>query len=185
MPRLFIAIDIPESAYKAFAPLRAGDMGWRWTAADQFHLTLRFLGDVPEDDITSVAEHIDAHFDPLAGEPRLSGEGLTVFPSHRNPRVLIERITSARWLDDLHDQIKAGVQAAGFEAEERPYIPHLTLARIKHSSPQDVRAFIKRHDAAGRLSSIEAQAFHLYESDLKPGGAVHHVRHTWPLREQS
>ena len=185
MPRLFIAIDIPASAYEAFNSLRAEDMGWRWTSADQFHLTLRFLGDVPNDEVASVAGHIDAHIGPLSDEPRLSGEGLSVFPSHRNPRVLIERIASAPWLRDLHDAIEAGVQAAGFETEERPFVPHLTLARIKQSSPQDVRAFIERHDAPGRLPGTAVQAFHLYESDLKPDGAVHNIRHTWPLRHIS
>lgn len=167
MPRLFVALDVPSDVRDHLAALRTDLDGARWTRPEQFHLTLRFLGDVDPKRLPALkAALADVSSPPLA----LGLDGLTVFPSRRRPRVVVARVTPTDVLLHLQQQIEAVVQAAGFKAEPKPFRPHITLARLKRADAHDIHAYLRSHNADGAFA---ADAFHLYASTLRASGAVH------------
>ena len=177
MPRLFIAIDLPAAQAEALAALRDEALPARWTRPTQFHLTLRFVGEVDE----GVAARLEAALAEVAAAPvALRVEGLGAFPSVRRPRVLFAALAEAPGLVLLQAEVEAAVQRLGLPADPKPFRPHVTLARIKGARPRAVREFLKTH-ADLALPPFEAGAFVLYESHLGPSGAAHRVRATYAL----
>ena len=103
MPRLFVALDLPEVHKARLAGLRDDALPGRWLRPDQYHLTLRFIGDVDEERAATIAEAL-SH---IQGEAfTLQGRGLGVFPSMRKPRVLFAAIDPAPALMALNDSIE-------------------------------------------------------------------------------
>jgi len=176
MPRLFIALDVPAAVRDTLVALRDDALdGARWTEPEQSHCTLRFLGDTPDDrlpDLQSALARIDA---PPLG---LTIAGLTAFPSRRSPRVLVARIAPTDDLMDLQQQVEQTVQAMGFEPEERPFSPHVTVARLKRADTPSVHHWIRAHTVE---AAFRVEAFHLYASVLNPSGAVHERLASFPL----
>jgi 2'-5' RNA ligase len=177
MPRLFIALDVPDAVRASLASLHTDNLdGARWTKPEQFHCTLRFLGDTPEEQVAGVESVLAglATPRPLA----LHLDGLTAFPSRRRPRVLVARIAPDDDLLALQQRIEDAVQRLGFEAEDRPFRPHVTVARLKRADASAVHAWLRNHTAE---TAFTAEAFHLYASILKPSGAVHKRLASFPL----
>lgn len=178
MPRLFIALDVPAAVRDALIALRTEALdGARWTKPEQLHCTLRFLGDTPEEQVPT----IEAALARIDAPPSLSLEisGLTAFPSRRRPRVLVARVTPTNDLMDLQRQIEDAVQELGFEPEDRPFRPHVTVARLKRADARAVHRWLRAHSVE---AAFEADAFHLYASVLKPSGAVHERLASFALR---
>ena len=103
----------------------------RWTRPDNFHLTLKFLGDVPEEVLEDVGAALR---DPCAGHApfEASLSGLGVFPSARRARVLWAGIgAGSEEVRALAADVDAALQPLGFGPEERPYVPHATLGRVR------------------------------------------------------
>ncbi len=167
MPRLFVALDVPADVRDALAALRTDLDGVRWTRPAQLHLTLRFLGDT---DAARIPD-LEAALAEIAA-PRLALRlgGLTAFLSPRRPRVLVARVAPDEALAELQRQIEEAVQALGWEPEERPFRPHVTLARLKHADPRAVRTYLGTRTVG---AAFTADAFHLWASTLRPAGALH------------
>lgn len=181
MPRLFVALDVPTDVRDALAALRIGDLdGARWTKPEQIHLTLRFLGDTPDEHLPAVTAALAGIDTPPPLDLRL--DGLTAFPSRRRPRVLVARIAPNDELMSLQQRIEDAVQHLGFEPEARPFRPHLTLARFQRADARAVHDFLRTHTAA---ATFTANAFHLYASTLTPSGAVHERLASFPLTGDS
>lgn len=179
MPRLFIAVDLPPDRTDALAALRDDALEARWTPAEQLHITLRFIGDVEDRPTEELRERLrDVAASPFA----LAGVGLDVFPSRRRPRVLVARVGSEPFLARLRDEIDRIVVAEGFEADTRPFNPHVTFARLKRAGPRAVRHFLKAQ-ADLTIEPFRVTQFHLYRSDLKPSGAQHTVIESYDLDE--
>ena len=167
MRRLFIALGLPNAVRDALTALREDLDGARWTPPDHLHCTLRFLGDTPEERIP----YLEAALGGIAAPPlALRLDGLTAFPSPRAPRVLVARLAPDDALADLQRRIEAAVRDLGFAPEDRPFRPHVTLARLKRPGTRAVPAYLRSHDAGAPFA---ADAFHLYASTLTPAGAVH------------
>jgi 2'-5' RNA ligase len=139
--RLFIAADLPEaitrSVEKAIQPLRLALPDAKWTAREQWHLTLKFLGHVDEDrldELSRVAEKAAAVFEPI--ETHLTDLG--VFPKASRARVLWVGLENddAR-LTKLDDELERRYAKRGFRKESRLYHPHLTIARLRTPKPVD------------------------------------------------
>lgn len=132
--RLFIAIDLPEDWKRVLAEPEA-HIGWlgrgvRWVEPRGMHLTLKFLGEVEENRL----EELNAGLHAACGEisafaMRLKGTG--VFPNPKRPRIYWAGIEAPRELLELQSRVDAAMQKSGFEKDEHPFRPHLTLARIK------------------------------------------------------
>ncbi|MFQ5569078.1 MAG: RNA 2',3'-cyclic phosphodiesterase [Rhodothermales bacterium] len=181
MPRLFVAIDLPDEHRTALAGLRDDTLSARWTPTEQYHLTLRFIGDVSTD---SAARIMPALAEVEGTGFSLQGHGLNVFPSLRRPRVVFAGIDHEPALHTLQRQIEQTLSMIGVNTESKPFHPHVTLARLKQVSSARVRAYLRAHQSF-TLDAFEVSRFHLYESILRPEGSLHHRRATFDLRSRT
>lgn len=174
--RLFIAIDLPDAVRAALAReqehLRAACRGSgdiRWTRPEGVHLTLKFLGEVAAtrlDEITDRLSHV-AVFDRFEIDVRSFG----FFPSARRPRVFWVGLEAPPALGNLAKRVEAAMAVLGFPPENRPFQPHLTLARFESQGAQPaLEAALQKSGDAGFGRFIVSE-FVLFESKLRPGGA--------------
>ena len=188
--RLFLAIDLPAEVRATLAALaRPGDdppdgdlPGARWVAPAQMHLTLRFLGGVPETEIdrlrTALAGVRAPRF-PLA----LAGMGTFPAPPTRSPRVLWAAVAPVVPVRDLKRAIDEAL-GPDPEAHDRPFSPHVTLARwqdgpgARPGAPLD--RFLARHQGL-HCAPFEVGAFRLYESRTLPQGPQYTALTDFPL----
>jgi len=132
--RLFIAIALPES-WKQILAEPESKIGWlgggvKWVEPRGMHLTLRFLGEVSETDLPALEAAIRSAVEGCPQfQMRIHGTG--VFPNPRKPRVYWAGLEAPQGLMDMQARIEKQMQSLGFEKEENPFRPHLTLARIK------------------------------------------------------
>jgi 2'-5' RNA ligase len=138
--RLFIAIGLPDE-WKQILAQPQTSIGWlghgvKWVEPRGMHLTLRFLGEVADNDLPALEAAIaeaTAGTGPLV--MRIHGTG--VFPNPRRPRVYWAGIEAPAALIDMQQRLEDHMQKLGFEKEEVPFRPHLTLARIKEPIGKD------------------------------------------------
>jgi 2'-5' RNA ligase len=137
--RLFIAVPLPADAAAAVADvvdevrgrgLPAGERDVRWVRLDGLHLTLRFLGPTPEDRIAPTAEIVEAVAAALPGPIDLELRGAGAFPPVGRPRAIWIGIgDGAAALSEIASRLGEALVAAGWPTDDRPFRPHLTLAR--------------------------------------------------------
>ncbi len=176
MLRLFVAVDLPQTARDMVVPLCRGIAGARWSKPEQLHVTLRFLGFVPESDLDRIRRALEAVHAP-AFELGLRGVG--VFPPRKLPRVLWLGLAPVEPLCRLKEQVDA-VLGPDPETAQRPFSPHLTLARFTTRPRDELAQFLADHGqfAAGPWSVRE---FHLYRSTLRRTGAAHEIVQSYGL----
>ncbi len=173
--RLFVAIDPPAEIREMLAPLCGGLPGSKWTRPGQLHVTLRFLGAVPEDAVTGIGARLRGTDFPAFD---LVGRGFGVFPSFRSPRVLWIGLSPAAPLEALHDEIERRLEGAA-APDERRLSPHLTIARLDGTPPEAVRDWIGAR-ARFETPPWNVKAFSLYASTLMPSGAIHRQLGSYP-----
>ncbi len=167
--RLFVAIDLPETEKERLARLCCGLSNARWTDPEQFHLTLRFIGEVEGglfQDIREVLAEINWH--PFSVE--LDGVGF--FPPRGKPKVVWAGVRRNEELLALRNRIESGLIKIGLEPEGRKFAPHITLARLNNTPSTKVARFLE-HFSMFMGSPFTVDSFHLYSSVLGRGGAVH------------
>jgi len=147
----------------------------RWIAANNIHLTLKFLGNVSWANQRLLEEILQAEISAHEAF-ELSVGGLGAFPTLHLPRVIWVKVTSTPGLIAIQRRIEAETTRLGYNREERLFSPHLTLGRVSRiASPQDLQLIsevIKTSDV-GFLGALSVNAVSLYRSELKPGGAVY------------
>lgn len=179
MPRLFLAIDPPPAVADAMAELRTESLDGRWTDPEQYHLTLRFIGDVPEEKVSDLREAAA----PADAAPfELAPSGLGVFPTRRNPSVVWTGLEEQPALFDLQERLENRLVEAGFDPEDRPFTPHITIARVREVSAEQVHRFLRAHEEF-EAPSFRVSTYHLYDSELHPDGARHTRLETYSLTE--
>ncbi len=176
--RLFIALTLPPAVRDALAGLVKPLPGVNWTASEQMHVTLRFLGDV------SMAA-IETMLDRLAGvcvAPFiLPVEGLGTFPTNRPPRILWIGVGSGHpRLFQLRQRVDDAVLASGVPLDVRTFHPHVTLARLTENAAPAVIHWLHAHREF-TAPPFQVASFDLYVSELRPEGAVHTLRQRFPL----
>ncbi len=177
MPRLFIALDLPDDARDRLAAISYGLPGAAWVPPEQMHLTLRFLGEVEDELFRVIREALGG----VQGRKfHLSLKGVGHFPKRGDPEVLWLGVPENEELLRLRNRIEAVLVRRGAEPDPRKFHPHVTLARVK-----DARApWIGRYlvdNALFALHDLPVRAFHLYSSRLTPEGAVHTLEASYPL----
>lgn len=144
----------------------------RWAPPSQWHVTLRFLGETPLGLVDALVDHLARLAARIPSFPAaLRGAG--VFPPRGEPRVLWVGVEAGEALRSLRDGVEAVVRGLGFPEEERPFSPHLTLARAgAGGSLAGVRPRLAgvRDRVWGRW---EVRGFTLFRSELRPAGAIH------------
>jgi 2'-5' RNA ligase len=169
MPRLFLAIDLPEETKEQLRQLRVDIPGARWVPSNQLHLTLAFLGDVEMESMKRLMGKLAAVRSP-AFSLRLGEFGC--FPNRKRPRVAWIGIRPEPLLMSLADQVRETVLSCEISLEERPFSPHITLARIKQAVGNDCDAFLAQ-TRGQEPALIPVREFILFESRLSSSGALH------------
>ena len=178
--RLFVAIDLPESARQLLTGLDPHIRGIRWTDPAQMHLTLGFFGDVSEDIELKLrkklsAVHFRAFFLPVNCVGSFSAKGA--------PKIIWISVGKAHpHLFQIHKRVLEAALAVGIEPELRPWHPHVTIARCRDVSAQALRKFLQSN-AEFDAGMIRVDAFHLYSSNLTPAGPIHTRELTVHCRE--
>jgi 2'-5' RNA ligase len=181
--RLFIAVDIPEQARemlrRGLGTLRRDLPSARWVRPEGIHITLKFLGEQPADEVVRLDEVVRAALAGLRPVPiELGGGGF--FPHERRPRVAWVG-GQAPGLERWAAAIEEAAAAAGVPREGRPFSLHLTLARLERPwGERAVEDFLVR---VGKWSfpPFEAREAVLFSSDLKPTGAEYAVVRRWAV----
>lgn len=179
--RTFIAILLPSEVRQALADaqarLRCGPGGGagRWVRPESIHLTLKFLGDVPDARLEAVYRAVAAAC--AAQAPfALPVAGYGCFPNGRQPRVVWAGVgdTPDGRLAALYRAVDAALGAIGFERDERPFRAHLTLARIDDRAGRDEAAALGAAVAAlqgeGELGRVPVARVSVMRSNLRPEG---------------
>ncbi len=176
--RLFLAIDPPEAVLREIADIQKRlqklvDGNIRWVKPEGMHLTLKFFGDAFTDDIRAISAACVQEASQEAPFT-LSFCGLGNFPTVKRPRVLYLGLEGdATRLTDFQSRLEKRLSEAGFTGEDRPFTPHLTLARIKELREPEKIAKEMTGIAKYATKQFTAQEMTLFHSDLTPGGAVY------------
>ncbi len=180
MPRIFTALEIPDDVSQLLSLLRGGVPGARWIDPENYHLTLRFIGDVDADVANEVAS-ILTRIERKSFELRL--EGLSAFGG-RKPRAIVANAANTPALMELQAEHDRLIQRVGLEPEGRKYTPHVTLARTRDSSSWEVADYLAER-AAFRSMSFTVSRFVLYSSRASVGGGPYVVEDAYPLSAQA
>ena len=176
MPRLFTGLEIPSDIGQALSTLRGGLPGARWIDPENYHLTLRFIGDV--DDMT--AHEVASLLGRVKRDAfELHMEGLTSFGG-RKPRAVVASVSPAQALLDVQAEQERLMQRIGLEPEGRKYTPHVTLARLRESSSRDVAEYLAARGFF-RTSRFKVSRFVLFSSRNSVGGGPYVVEASYPL----
>jgi RNA 2',3'-cyclic 3'-phosphodiesterase len=176
MPRLFTALEIPEEAANAISLLRGGLPGARWIDPSDYHLTLRFIGDI---DPRLARDIEDELADAGRGAIDVTLAGLGSFGGH-DPHSVHLVAAPTRDLIELAAEHERILRRLGLKPESRKFTPHVTLARLRHGSVLDVADFFA---AKGRIEPIrfKAEEFVLYSARATVGGGPYVVEAAYPL----
>jgi 2'-5' RNA ligase len=175
--RLFIAIELPDEIKQGIArvqeELRKAGADAGWTRPEGIHLTLKFLGEVPEAKVQEIMTALTAAAKGI-GMLKLEVEGAGAFPHAKSPRVLWTGVRGdTEKLAALQAAIEDGMEQLGFDREARKFSPHLTLARIKFPKHRDNWQQMIEEIKNVMLGSFEAGHVSLMQSELKREGAVY------------
>ena len=180
MPRLFVAIDLPEQQRQLLATLQTGVPGARWVRPEQLHLTLAFLGEVQQETCAPLSRLLaQIRFAPF----QLDFGTLGRFPPRGLPRVLWIGLQPQPHLLQLERAVSTTALSCGLVLEARPFFPHITLARCKEPDRQALSAELAGRNSAN-LPPFQVQEFLLFESRLTQQGAVHKVLQRYPCHPQ-
>ena len=175
--RAFIAIDMPKSVVELIRckqdALRKEGFRMRWVSPENVHLTLRFLGDISNDDIDGIRQAVENTAAKCA-PPSIFAKGMGVFPKRGDPRVVwIGLGGELDALAEIYRLLNECLAEKGIPPEKRPFKGHLTIGRIKgRIAAENLRSHLEIHgDVQG--NPFKASRVCLYKSDLTPGGAVY------------
>ncbi len=171
MPRLFVALDPPEEVKDALDRLCEGLPGIRWSDPGQFHLTLRFVGEVEQGTFYEIGEHLAGVSHPPF---ELAFKGIGQFPPRGAPRTLWAGVEDpAGGVAGLRRRIERVLGEAGCPPERRRFAPHVTLGRFRAPPPEERLASYLFRRNLFRTERFPVSAFGLYSSQLRPEGSLY------------
>ena len=176
MPRLFTGLEIPSDVRQSLSILRGGLPGARWIDPENYHVTLRFIGDV--DDV--IAHEVASLLGRVRREPfELRVEDLKSFGG-RKPRAIVASVEPIQPLIELQSELERLMQRLGLEPEGRKFTPHVTLARLRNTAPRDVADYLStRGPVFG--NSFRVSRFVLFSARASVGGGPYVVEADYPL----
>jgi 2'-5' RNA ligase len=178
MPRLFIAVDLPEIIKKNLELMSFGIPGAKWVASEQLHLTVRFIGEVDGALFHDIKNRLaGVHLSSFS----LQLKGVGYFPPRGEPRVLWVGLDKSEPLQLLRKKIDSALLRASVEPEGRKFSPHITLARLKKSPVQKIANFLSGNGLFSQ-EPFQVEEFKLYSSTLTRKGAIHTVERIYSLQ---
>lgn len=139
MPRLFTALEIPRNAAMSLSLLRGGLPGARWIDVENYHITLRFIGDIDGRTADEVVDRLD-RIDRPKFQIGLSGTG---FFGSKKPHAVWAGVTADPEMTALQGEIERICQRIGLPPDPRKFAPHVTLARLKSARVEDVVHYLE------------------------------------------
>lgn len=189
--RSFLAFELPGDTKKTIArvwgEMNAYSLNIRWIKVDNIHLTVVFMGNVPQELITPMGE-MTAQVCRKYGPFQIALKGVGVFPHMRRPRVLwIGLDGDIQRMADFRGRIQQKMKSFCIKQDRRPFKPHLTMGRFRKGSTggqQHLHSLIAAYDGLASQRA-ELNELVLFRSDLKPNGAVYTRLNAWPLTGES
>lgn len=176
MPRLFTALEIPASIGFSLSLLRGGLPGARWIEPENYHITLRFIGDIDEPTADEVADAL-MRVDRRPFEVAL--QGLGSFGS-KKPHALFAAVKKSSALSELQGEHERIMQRIGLEPERRKFTPHVTLARLKGAGETDIASYLALR-ANFSTPPFPVGRFVLLSSKASRGGGPYVTEEAYPL----
>ena len=188
MVRAFIALELSPALQEKLGAvsqnLASAGADVRWVEPGKIHLTLKFLGEVSEEQIPKIKAALDpvaARFQPF----QFHAAGVGVFPHASAPRVLwvgIEEAQKAKGiLQNLAKEVEKAMEILGFHKEERPFSPHLTIGRVRTSRNLSSLAAALQKSSFQSAEEERADRIILFQSTLTPTGPVYQKLHETPF----
>lgn len=175
MPRLFTGLEIPDNVGQSLSLLRGGLPGARWIDPENYHVTLRFIGDIDDAAARDIASLLDgisrAGFD-------LRLDGLTSFGGNK-PRAIVASAAPTRALTELQAEHERLFRRMRLAPDSRKFTPHVTLARLRDSSAREVAEYLAAQPY--RSAPFHVSRFVLYSSRASTGGGPYVMEAAYPL----
>ena len=177
MIRSFLAIELPKPILKKIeevqGDLRSTHADVRWVNPEKIHLTLKFFGNIEESRIEPIFKSIE---EPIRNTLpfSLKVRGVGAFPHLKNPRVIWMGLVDGREvLISFQKQIETQLEKIGFQPEDRPFHPHLTLGRMKSSrGKEELVGRMEKHKEE-EFGDFQVERVVLFKSDLRPTGPIY------------
>lgn len=177
MPRLFTAIEVPRSIADRLSMLRSGLSGARWIDPENYHITMRFIGDV---DGATARDFTEALGELVTTPFTLKLSGLDSFGGNK-PRTIFADIAPSPELESLQHSHEGAARMAGLRPERRKFRPHITIARLRGARPDAVAAYLQN---AGLISeTFTVTRFVLYSSRDSVGGGPYVIEAAYDLED--
>jgi 2'-5' RNA ligase len=179
MPRLFTGLEVPSELAMELSMLRGGLFGARWIDEENYHVTLRFFGDI---DHRMARDLFHELWQVRRAPVTLALEGLSIFGGDK-PRSIIMRIRSNQALAELQAEHERIARRVGLPPETRKFTPHITLARLRGVSQMAVADYLGARSYVP-TRSFTAEQFVLFSSRDSVGGGPYIEEATYPLRRR-
>jgi 2'-5' RNA ligase len=175
--RSFLAIELPKLILRKIEEvqrdLRSTRADVRWVNPEKIHLTLKFFGNIEESRIDPIFKSIE---EPVRNTPPFSIEvkGVGAFPQLRNPRVIwMGLVDGKEILTSFQKQIETQLEKIGFQPEDRPFHPHLTLGRMKSSGGKEELVGRMEKHREEEFGDFPVERVILFKSDLTSSGPIY------------
>ena len=182
MIRSFLAIELPRTILKKIeevqGDLKRSHADVRWVSPEKIHLTLKFFGNIDEVKIDPIVKSIEEPIQTTSPF-HLVVRGVGAFPNLKNPRVIwMGLVGGVNILSSFQKKVETEFEKIGFQPEDRPFHPHLTLGRMKSGKGKE--ALLERMEKYNgeEFGDLFVERVILFKSDLRPSGPVY-----TPLRE--
>lgn len=177
MIRLFVALPIPDPVRQTLAGFQNGLPGARWTDPDNFHLTLRFIGEV-DFGLAEDLAHMLMRIDPPGFDVTLDALGW--FGNKRRPSSIFVQARKEEGLLHLQRKVESAAVRCGLRPESRKFLPHVTLGRVKNTSAWEADDYATQHRLTTPIR-FEVDRFVLYSSVLSHSGSYYAEEADYPL----
>jgi 2'-5' RNA ligase len=177
--RSFLAIELPRTIQEKIEEiqedLKSTHADVRWVSPEKIHLTLKFFGNIEESKIEPIVKSIEGSIQ--ATPPfSLKAKGMGAFPYLKNPRVIWMGLTDGKEkVISLQQRLEGLLEKIGFQAEDRPFQPHLTLGRVKTSrGREELGRGIEKYREE-EFGDFHVGTVLFFKSDLRPSGPVYTI----------
>ena len=175
--RLFVALSIPDDVAQSLLLIQCGVPGARWQSREQLHLTLRFIGEVDGREAAMLDDALAGIHAP-AFEMQLHAVGQF---GNKQPHALWAAARRSDLLEHLQRKVDNAIRRVGQPQDAHKFMPHVTLARLRHPELDKVREWLTEH-ALYTSDEFTVGAFCLYSSKLTSDGSIYRVEQEYPLR---
>jgi len=176
MIRLFVGLGLDQNITNSLSLLAGGIPGARWVGPESFHITLLFIGEVPENRAVEVNDGLSEIIHPAFS---ISIDGLGTF-GHAKPHTLWAGVTLTPELDHLHRKVVHAIDELDLDIDHRKFIPHITLARLSDAPGRHLETFITEnspfHGGTQMIRSVS-----LIQSILSSEGSTYLKLMDYPL----